>query len=127
MFVKKAYTLVLPISPVSKREIKTRYGKKNDKRYNEYRKSLSALIKKELQERIKLADNEAIALELTFCKNAIYCILSIVKKDDHRTKKPDLDNLIDSFLDGLKVAIGIDDSKIVRISASKYDRITIIE
>jgi len=130
MFVKKTYTLVLPIRPVPKREIKTRYGRQKgyyDKRYIEYRKSLFTLIKSELRERIELADDEAIAVELTFCKNAIYCIVSVIKKDDHRTKKPDLDNLIKPFLDELKIAIGVDDSKIVKITASKYDKITIDE
>jgi Holliday junction resolvase RusA-like endonuclease len=128
--MKKTYTLVLPIRPVPKREIKTRYGRRKgyyDKRYTEYKKSLFVLIRSELQERIELADDEAITIDLTFCKNAIYCVINVIKKDDYRTKKPDLDNLVKPFLDELKVAIGVDDSKIVKITASKYDKITIDE
>jgi Holliday junction resolvase RusA-like endonuclease len=130
MNVKKTYTLVLPIRPVPKREIKTRYGRQKgyyDNRYAEYRKSLFVLIRSELQDHIKLADDEAITVDIKFCKNAIYCVINIIKKDDYRIKRPDLDNLIKPFLDELKIAIGVDDSKIVKITASKYDRITIEE
>jgi len=113
----------IPIKPIPKQEINVRFGRKRgyySARYNNYKKSLFTLIKSQI-DKITLSDDEVISLYVEFYQDDIKVMIDIIKNRlIYNPAKPDIDNLLKPILDELKIATGIDDSKIVKLSAIKY-------
>jgi Holliday junction resolvase RusA-like endonuclease len=121
---KKRIEIELPIKPIPKQEIKVRFGRKKgyySARYNNYKKSLFTLIKSQI-DKITLSDDEVLSLDVRFYNYKIIVIIDVIKNklNLYNPDKPDLDNLLKPLLDELKIAIGVDDSRIVKLSAIKY-------